>query len=163
MIISCRSTCSDVLCEVSIVGRPVWPTASCYVKAYSKGVLGCWGQHRPGRASQPAQLVHWHGCQLQTASQGLWGLLCRPASTIQAPVSALQAALLLLDLQLGICADKALQALADAEPAASLAADIAVCKSRAAFLCGREEGGAQHGRQRSKTVRAASSKRWRHR
>eukprot|EP00891_Asterochloris_glomerata_P001607 jgi/Astpho2/1607/fgenesh1_pg.00028_%23_15_t len=51
----------------------------------------------------------------------------------------LQAALLLLDLQLGTCADWALQALADAEPAASLAADIAVCKSRAAFLCGREE------------------------
>ena len=124
------------------MGRPVWPTASSCVKAYSKGVLGCWGQHRPGTASQPAQLVHWHGCQLRTASHGLWGLLCRPASMIQAPVSALQAALLLLDLQLGICADKALQALADAEPAASLAADIAVCKSRAAFLCGREEGGA---------------------
>lgn len=60
---------------------------------------------------------------------------------VQVPACALQAALLLLDLQLGTCADWALQALADAEPAASLAADIAVCKSRAAFLCGREEGG----------------------
>ena len=140
MVISCHLGLQCSVVQESVRGYPVWPTASSVkpgMQVCQVAGVSAW----PARASQPSQMMLRHGCQLQTASKGCGACSSDQPQPIPAPLSALQAALLLLDLQLGTCADKALQALADAEPAASLAADIAVCKSRAAFLCGREEGG----------------------